>query len=331
MRPFCSEAGLKVRDYSMPLQKRMTDFGADISFARACEKLEEHYGITVPSSAERRVTENHARRMREMESLQTKIPEKGPMGWIIAQTDGTMVPIVLTDSDGQEQRCSDRRKNRKVAWQEGRLTLARQKGSATPVFGATMEGLEQTGNQWLDCAIRAGLNLGCEIHCLGDGATWIPDQASRVFGTQASFLVDFYHVCEYLGEAAQPCAPERKASWLQEQKQNLKTNNVSQVLEALQPHLEPDTRADDKAPVRKCYRYLTNRLTQIDYQGAIEADLPIGSGEIESGNRHVIQQRLKISGAWWLKENADNMLALRTTRANSDWGNYWRQCGEEAA
>ena len=147
---------------------------------------------------------------------------------------------------------------------------------------------------------------------LGDGATWIPDQASRVFGTQASFLVDFYHVCEYLGEAAQPCdRGKRKASWLQEQKQNLKTNNVSQVLEALQPHLEPDTRADDKAPVRKCYRYLTNRLTQIDYQGAIEADLPIGSGEIESGNRHVIQQRLKISGAWWLKENADNMLALR--------------------
>ncbi|MDR3568676.1 MAG: hypothetical protein P4L43_11680 [Syntrophobacteraceae bacterium] len=118
---------------------------------------------------------------------------------------------------------------------------------------------------------------------------------------------------------------------MQEQKQNLKTNNVSQVLEALQPRLEPDTRADDKAPVRKCYRYLTNRLTQIDYRGAIEADLPIGSGEIESGNRHAIQQRLKISGAWWLKENADNMLALRTTRANSDWGNYWRQCGEEAA
>ncbi|MDR3566644.1 MAG: hypothetical protein P4L43_01305, partial [Syntrophobacteraceae bacterium] len=55
------------------------------------------------------------------------------------------------------------------------------------------------------------------------------------------------------------------------------------------------------------------------------------SGEIESGNRHAIQQRLKISGAWWLKENADNMLALRTTRTNSGRGNYWRQCGEEAA
>ena len=315
----------------MALQRRMADLGADVSFSKACEKLKEHYGITVPSSAERRVTENHAQRMREMESLRTEIPEKGSVECIIAETDGTMIPIVITDSDGMEQPCIDRRKNRKAVWQEGRLTFARQEGAVGPVFGATMEGPEQAGDLWLDCAIRAGFNLGCEIHCLGDGATWIADQASRVFGTQAGFLVDFYHVCEYLGEAAQACAPEKKASWLQEQKKNLKTNNVSQVLEALKPHLEPDTRANDKAPVRKCYRYLTNRLTQLDYQSAIEADLPIGSGEIESGNRHVIQQRLKISGAWWRRENADNMLALRTTRANSNWSNYWDQCNQEAA
>ena len=311
----------------------MTDFGADVSFGRACEKLNEHYGITVPSSAERRVTEKHAQRMREMEALKTEIPEKGTVECIIAQTDGAMIPIVITDPEGHEDPCADadRRKGRAVRWQEGRLALARQKGSVKPVFGATMAGPEKTGDLWLDCAIRAGLNLGCEVHCLGDGATWIADQASRVFGTQAGFLVDFYHVCEYLGEAAQSCAPENKESWLQEQKHNLKTNNVSQVLEALKPHLEPDTRADEKAPARKCYRYLTNRLTQLDYQSAIEADLPIGSGEIESGNRRVIQQRLKISGAWWREENADYMLALRTTRANSEWCNYWHQCSEEAA
>jgi hypothetical protein len=88
----------------------------------------------------------------------------------LAETDGTMVPIVITDSDGQD-RNTDRRKNRKVVWQEGRLTLARQKESVTPVFGATMAGPGQTGDLCLDCAIRAGLNPGCEIHCLGDGAT----------------------------------------------------------------------------------------------------------------------------------------------------------------
>jgi hypothetical protein len=43
-----------------------------------------------------------------------------------------------------------------------------------------------------------------------------------------------------------------------------------------------------------------------------------GSGEIESGYRYVIQQRLKISQAWRRPKNADGMLALRTTMANGD-------------
>jgi hypothetical protein len=53
--------------------------------------------------------------------------------------------------------------------------------------------------------------------------------------------------------------------------------------------------------------------------------LPIGSGEIESGNRSVVQERLKISGAWWAEENARKMLALRVARANGEWPAYWQQ------
>jgi len=39
--------------------------------------------------------------------------------------------------------------------------------------------------------------------------------------------------------------------------------------------------------------------------------------------RYIIQQRIKIPGAWWKFENADKMLALRVTRANGNWENYW--------
>jgi len=50
--------------------------------------------------------------------------------------------------------------------------------------------------------------------------------------------------------------------------------------------------------------------------------LPIGSGEIESRHRHVIQARLKRAGAWWKEENAEKMLALRVARANCEWESY---------
>jgi hypothetical protein len=95
------------------------------------------------------------------------------------------------------------------------------------------------------------------------------------------------------------------------------------VLHALKGGLEPATRPDQDAPVRSCYRYLAHRADQVDYRSAIEAELPIGSGEIESAHRYIIQERLKIAGAWWKQNNAQYMLTLRTVRANHQWKNYW--------
>jgi len=105
----------------------------------------------------------------------------------------------------------------------------------------------------------------------------------------------------------------------------LKKNQVTEVLAALALHCEAAAVPGTEAPVRVCQRYLRNHLSHLDYAGAIAAGLPIGSGEIESSHRTIIQSRLKISGAWWLVENAGKMLALRFTRANQEWKSYWAQ------
>ena len=80
---------------------------------------------------------------------------------------------------------------------------------------------------------------------------------------------------------------------------------------------------EEETPLEKCYRYISNRQDQLDYKEALDKGLPIGSGEIESSNKHVIQKRLKISGAWWKPETAEHMLCLRTLRINNDWNRYW--------
>jgi hypothetical protein len=94
------------------------------------------------------------------------------------------------------------------------------------------------------------------------------------------------------------------------------------VLSYLQKHFK-GCHLQDKCLALKCYNYLIKRLNQLDYKSAIEADLPIGSGEIESAHRSVIQKRLKIPGAYWTVENANSMLNLRTLRANGRWSEYW--------
>jgi hypothetical protein len=88
-------------------------------------------------------------------------------------------------------------------------------------------------------------------------------------------------------------------------------------------HLEPALSPEEEAPARNAYRYLTNRTECLDYPRALELGLPIGSGMIESGHRHVLHARLKKAGAAWLIDNAEHLASLRVMRANRQWLALW--------
>ena len=60
----------------------------------------------------------------------------------------------------------------------------------------------------MSCAIEQGLNRQSRIHCVSDGAKWIAGQADRVFASQGYFLVGYYHLCEYIADAAKECVGE---------------------------------------------------------------------------------------------------------------------------
>jgi TCP-1/cpn60 chaperonin family len=55
-----------------------------------------------------------------------------------------------------------------------------------------------------------------------------------------------------------------------------------------------------------------------------ERGWPLGSGEVESAHRYVLQERLKIAGACWNPDNVNPMLALRVVRANNWWDAFWQ-------
>jgi hypothetical protein len=296
----------------------MTDFAADVPFAKAMDKLVEHYGIVIGESTIRGVTLGHAKAIhRASAGFPQGLPEKvSARQTFVAELDGTMVPTVRSPSD-----VPDRRKGKSVQWQEAKVSLAHLQGSKDVVYGATLLGdVQVAGRQLRACAKRAGFGQGHRLHGVGDGAPWIAAQVRQRFGSQGSYLLDFYHVCEYLGEAAKAIEePEQEQlQWLALQKQRLKAQQPEAVLGALYAHLEPPHIDDEQAAVRKCHRYLAQRLDQLDYQGAIEQGLSIGSGEIESAHRYIVQKRLKLPGSWWLAANADHMLALRVNRANGE-------------
>ena len=280
----------------------------------------EHYGITVPASSARKITLKHGERVGDYQQASqcSDIPDRPGVPTIIAETDGTMVPIVTTEGPKK-----DRRKNRKLQWKEARLSLAHPLGSLDVKYAATMKDPEETGRQLADCTIRAGAGNQTKFHCVGDGASWIANQVEDKFGTQGSYLIDFFHLCEYFAAAAKGIG-DGSPEWLATQKQRMKNNEAWKVLRALELFIEDPEVPDDQAPVKACYRYINNRPDQFNYKDAIKEGLPIGSGEVESGHRHVIQARLKRPGAWWDEENAQYMLNLRTLRTEEEqWELYW--------
>lgn len=333
MRPFSVAAEVHCRGYSLPLQRIITDFGADVPFGKIPTKLQEHHGICVPVSSAQAITQQHAEQVLhiQLDTLEREIPSTEGTACLIVEMDGSMIPIVTTEATLVEGEKIDHRRTRQIGWQEARLTFARTPEQDSPVFGATLGTVDDAGEQLVASAIRVGVGQQTYVHGVGDGAPWIADQIAQRFGEPGRYLLDFYHLCEYLADASAVCAPENPQAWLEQQKRRLKHNFVAAVLKALRPYLESDTVPDKLAPVRSAYRYIHNRLEQLDYKGAIAAELPIGSGEIESAHRYVIQQRLKRSGSWWSVENAWAMLALRVLRENQDWQSYWLNLTRNAA
>ena len=205
---------------------------------------------------------------------------------------------------------------------EIRLSAARAQGAADAHYAAGFHSVAETGRRWGHCARAAGWALESRIHVVADGAEWIALQSREVFGDQADVLVDFYHVSEYLAAAAAVCRPEAPRSWLHTQQKRLRRGAPRQVLAALEPFAEAGD-GGEEAPVRAAIRYLSHRLECLDYPRAIARDLPIGSGLIESGHKHVLQARLKKAGSAWLPANADALAQLRVLRANQQWDAYW--------
>jgi len=311
LRPFCLEAQVKHRGYSVRLQRVLTDFGSEVSFGQAVDRVREHYAIEVPVAAVRHHTLRHGQAITTLAAAAAAPSAKQ----LITQMDGSMIPVMQPGCG------EDARQGRSLFWREVRLCCARQHGQTTTHYGASLGSAETASWLWRATAQSAGLGAQTQVHGVGDGAPWIMDKFQENFGEQGRYLLDFYHVSEYLAAAATVLKPKNPKQWRQRQQGRLLENKVAGVLRALRAHREDATSQDQ--PVNAAYQYLHKRRDCLDYAAARRAALPIGSGEIESGHRHVIQQRLKLAGCWWKETHAQAMLNLRVARANNLWNSYW--------
>ena len=67
------------------------------------------------------------------------------------------------------------------------------------------------------------------------------------------------------------------------------------------------------------YTYIDNNRDNIDYPAYKEMGYFVGSGAIESGNKIVLQNRLKLPGMRWNVPSAQCMLSLKAKIESKQW------------
>lgn len=306
---------IKNRSYSIRCQKLTTDFGIEESFQQAALRMKEHHGVDINISAVRTITEHHASRAFKINKM---LPSKTqPSNQMVVEMDGEMVPLV------EYENSNDRRKTKKNIWSELRIGVAQNFGEANWKYACSFESPDQLGERLLSTMLKLGFNHQTQVHGIGDGALWIVEQGEKIAGIKFNYLIDLFHLCEYLSKAITAWTKKEDIKKeIYKLKERLKKGEIIKVLQELKKQQQNHPTHEG---IASCIRYIENRPNQFKYKEAIEKELPIGSGKVESTHRSLMQKRLKKPGSWWLRENAAKMADLRTLRANGGWEFLWKQ------
>jgi hypothetical protein len=153
------------------------------------------------------------------------------------------------------------------------------------------------------------------IALLGDGAEWLWNAMVRCF-PKARQVLDYYHCSEHVHKVAKLQYGDSLTGqqWAEATITRLFMDQTGSAIGGLK-RMQPSGGEADKE-IRKLINYLTTHKHRLAYQECRDTGLPIGSGGIESANKHICHVRLKRSGAWWLEENGNTMLRLRCAMYN---------------
>lgn len=151
-----------------------------------------------------------------------------------------------------------------------------------------------------------------------DGAKWIWNWVEDCY-PEAVQILDFYHALEKLAVYAsfQYADEQQRSGWIEQQKQCLLAGGVEQLLVKLKQTVGVNKQA--RSAQQAVVRYYESNKERMHYKAYRQKGYIIGSGAIEAAHRHVVQQRLKLSGQRWSRAGAQQIVNLRACKKSSQW------------
>lgn len=146
-------------------------------------------------------------------------------------------------------------------------------------------------------------------------------------GVPVNVVIDIIHVLEYLwgaGHALHEPGDKAVETWVARAARTILAGHAVQAAEQITAQataagIEPGKNKG----IDDAVAYLTNKAPYLRYDTALASGWPIATGIIEGACRHLVKDRLDITGARWGLAGAEAVLKLRALRTNGDFDAYW--------
>lgn len=257
-----------------------------------------------------------------------RVREGGPVGGgavagkrVVVAIDGGRLRVREPKVRGRRRKSGHRGFD--APWREPKLLtiyLIDDKGRLDhgfrPVIDGTMGDCDAVFDMVVGYLKALGVQEARALIVLGDGAEWIWNriavltEATGIAPGKVREILDTYHAIEKIGEIAgiPKWHGKRKDAWLRQAKKLVRAGRIEDLVD----HIRVLAVGRRAKKINAHVGYFETNRERMRYADFRRQGLPLGSGAIESAVRRVVNLRLKGNAKYWLEQNAEHMLLLRS-------------------
>src|SRR6266436_3890049 len=161
---------------------------------------------------------------------------------------------------------------------------------------------------------------------IADGAEWICKRVeplrtlAEIPAAKLVEVLDFYHASQYLSETLATCRtmPKAQRHTLYKRLRHA-LRHQSDGVEVVQEALRALAITHRSKAIPRALSYLETHAHRLRYVTLEACKLPIGSGQVESAVRRVVNLRFKAPGSFWTETTVSGLMHLRAAFKAGRW------------
>jgi hypothetical protein len=331
--------------YSDLLMESAELLGVDDAYDKSLQVLLRLLGVRVSELAlETQVTE-HSQTVKAFYRQRPRFLRTEEGSILVAQADGKGVPMVRRETLVPKVRLGkgDKKTRKKEAIAIAVYTIAPYRRTPREVVKALFKKGRTPSHRPAPCHKQVFASLDGKEAAFKRLAKWVRRRAGPPIRTRVALtdgaeplqkhmraklpeftlVLDIIHVDEHLWKAGTALFGEtdgQRAAWVETQLQDILSSHIDRVIQRLEQEASDLPKSSSVGKVlRQVAHYLRRNREYMDYAEYLRRGWPIGTGVVEGTCRHLVKDRMELSGMRWTISGASALLALRAVNENGDW------------